>query len=261
MNVTLLAKTVLTDETLRKYTDEKRGKRTDQFIGTDAEKLTEIAGRTCYDSFGKGRSSPDYHRHIALVGHGSVLEHSSITLLISGCSRGFANELIRHRVGTAVSQRSTRYVDEDESLVIAHPLLKEVVTNLPTDEFAEVMQFMNVVKNSNRHFYRKMVNLIEKSLIEKGTEKQYARKQARGAARGYLENGMETELVFTMNLRAALNIIDQRARISADAEIREFAIDLIKICKEIAPGYFGRIRISSKPGIGKYVSRPKTIRF
>ncbi len=260
MIVTLIGHTVLNWDNLKR-TAIPNDARDDQLKGTDAEQLTEIAGRICYDSFGVGRPSSDYHKHIRMVGHGSVLEHATINLLIQNVSRGFTHELIRHRVGTAVSQRSTRFVDESGSVVHAHPILKDVMNDISPFEFSEIMQHVAVVKSSNRHLYSKLVALIESHLVDKGLERSYARKQARGAARGYLENGMDTELVFSMNLRAALNIIDQRARKTADAEIREFAIHLLKICKKVAPAYFKHIRISRAPLVGEHVVKPARIRI
>lgn len=49
--------------------------REDQLQGTWFEKLSELAGRICYDSLGRGRNSADYHQHIGEVGHLSVYEH------------------------------------------------------------------------------------------------------------------------------------------------------------------------------------------
>jgi thymidylate synthase ThyX len=59
---------------------EELGKpREDQLQGSDLDRLVEISGRICYDSLGKGRSSPDYHKHIIEVGHFSVIEHANLT--------------------------------------------------------------------------------------------------------------------------------------------------------------------------------------
>jgi thymidylate synthase (FAD) len=239
MKVTLLAHSALTPEAYEIFNEKKRK---DQFNGTSIERLTEIAGRTCYDSFGKGRSSVDYHKHIIDVGHGSVLEHGTVTVLIEGVSRGLTHELIRHRVGTAVSQRSTRYVDEDESEVIIHPLLKEMLES-GVDKFNLTKEKIDQCWLDNRSLYRHIVNSLEGYLTNKGEDKFTARKQARGAARGFLENGMETELIFTMNMRAMLNIISQRAVGAADAEIRELAVEFLKIGKQVAPAYFKRIKV------------------
>jgi thymidylate synthase (FAD) len=75
-----------------------------QLAGSELANLIEFAGRVCYDSLGKGRPSAEYHANILASGHGSVTEHASITFLIEGVSRALTHELVRHRVGTAISQ-------------------------------------------------------------------------------------------------------------------------------------------------------------
>lgn len=52
--------------------------RADQLQGTPLEQLVELAGRVCYDSLGKGRSSDEYHKHIIEVNHGSVWDHGVV---------------------------------------------------------------------------------------------------------------------------------------------------------------------------------------
>src|SRR4051812_28965558 len=78
------------------------------------EKLIEVAGRLCYMSFAKPRPGGNaaYVGHILEVGHGSVLEHSVFNLIITGVSRSFTHELVRHRAGFGYSQLSQRFVDE-----------------------------------------------------------------------------------------------------------------------------------------------------
>lgn len=65
------------------------------------EMLAEVAGRVCYMSFAKPRpgGNSKYLSHIREVGHGSVLEHAVWNLLITGVSRSFTHELVRHRAG------------------------------------------------------------------------------------------------------------------------------------------------------------------
>ena len=41
-----------------------------------------------------------------------MLEHAVFNLLITGVSRSFTHELVRHRAGFGYSQLSQRYVDE-----------------------------------------------------------------------------------------------------------------------------------------------------
>jgi hypothetical protein len=60
---------------------ESMGKpRSDQLQGTNAEKLSEIAGRICYDSLGSGRDSVGFHQHIKEVAHNNVYEHFHFTV-------------------------------------------------------------------------------------------------------------------------------------------------------------------------------------
>ena len=213
--------------------------------GTDLARLTECAGRTCYDSYGKGRSSEAYHRHILEVGHGSVLEHASISFYLAGISRGCTHEFVRHRSGCAISQRSTRYVDESESNWCWHPLYMETAKQAPTTR-----QTHDAMR-ACRAAYVRIVHDIEHALIARGIDKLAARKQARGAARGVLGNALETSLVWTANIRALRNVIEQRASPFADAEIRLLANRLYEEALIVAPEFFSDYRkVECPDGIG-----------
>jgi thymidylate synthase (FAD) len=91
------------------------------------EKLVEVAGRLCYMSFAKPRpgGNKTYIGHILEVGHGSVLEHAVYNLIITGVSRSFTHELIRHRAGFGYSQLSQRFVDESECAFVEPEAIAE----------------------------------------------------------------------------------------------------------------------------------------
>lgn len=227
--------------------------------GTDAERLVECAGRACYDSFGAGRPSPAYHQHIMEVNHGSVMEHASLTFFLGNISRGCTHELVRHRVGVAISQRSTRYVDENESEWAMHPLLQryfeeaDVARRAPNGEQTEitVKQGAHHVVATAQHEYVRVVEKLQSWLISQGTDKFTARKQARGAARGLLGNALCTEMVWTVNLRALRGIIDQRVKAAADAEIRILFGRIYEEAIVYWPTYLGVYRKRSCPdGLG-----------
>jgi thymidylate synthase (FAD) len=95
---------------------------------TTGDELPEVAGRLCYMSFDNPRPGGNaaYIRHIKQVGHGSVLEHSNFGIIFTGVSRSFTHELVRHRVGTAYSQLSQRYVEHDGTFVVPPELKEEV---------------------------------------------------------------------------------------------------------------------------------------
>lgn len=223
--------------------------RADQLQGGDSAQIIETAGRTCYDSFGKGRSSPEYHKHIIEVGHGSVLAHVTYTFFITGVSRGLTHELVRHGIGTAISQRSTRYVDESDSPWIKHPLFLDYVDK-SGDQELEVS--WNDVMAKARRVYDNIVTKLQKHLEDRGASSLNARKQARGAARGILGNALETELVWSANVRALRWIISQRASDAADAEIRRLGMGLFRLMSVELPQYFGDFLIEpATDGLGE----------
>ena len=81
----------------------------------DPAVLSMFAGQLCYLAFGNKRTSiadiNKYMMNILASGHGSVLEHVNFTYLLYGIDRATTHELVRHRVGFAVSQVSQRFVD------------------------------------------------------------------------------------------------------------------------------------------------------
>ena len=86
---------------------------------SDAELLCEIYGRACYKSFGTElhpnivqvrKTNKSYLKNVIEKGDGSVLEHAVVNFFFADVSRVFTHELVRHRVGTAISQESLRFV-------------------------------------------------------------------------------------------------------------------------------------------------------
>src|SRR5262249_43654028 len=112
--VYLVSRQVVNQEEMERFlTDHGVTWATDTEVGGEA--LAESAGRVCYMSYGKGRkTNQEFLANIIGVGHGSVLEHAVWNFLITGVSRSFTHELIRHR-HFSYSQLSQRYVDESES--------------------------------------------------------------------------------------------------------------------------------------------------
>ncbi len=190
----------------------------------------------------------------------SVTEHVTLTFFLSGISRGLTHELVRHRVGVAISQRSTRYVDENESTWALHPLLNEFFASLEhaparasNGEQVELslQQKTNHVIDTAKRTYRDVVERLQSWLIAKGADKFTARKQARGAARGLLGNALMTEMVWTCNLRTLKTVLGQRAKGAADAEIRLLANRLYEEALPYWPTYLGRyLKRPCPDGIG-----------
>ena len=89
--------------------------------GTDAERIGAFSAKSCYDAYGKdGRGVVENQQAILEHAHGSVLEHSNVSIFIEGVTRALTLELNRHRT-FSISQRSTRYTKEEDSAIVLEP--------------------------------------------------------------------------------------------------------------------------------------------
>ena len=205
---------------------------TDTEVG--AEALCEAAGRLCYMSFGKGRkTNREYVGHLLSVGHGSVLEHAVFDLILTGVSRSFTHELVRHRAGFGYSQLSQRYVDESDSDFVEPDCIAEdpALDRL----FRETIDVC-----------RKAYDLLVERLTERFDsieDKTLRRKLARQAARSVLPNATETKIFVSGNARGWRHFIELRSDEHADVEIRKVAIATLKVLREAAPNLFGDYEI------------------
>jgi len=184
------------------------------FITPEPEKLIEAAGRTSYLSFSKQGKDTEkaFIRALIKRGHLSVLEHAYATFRISGVSRAFTHQLVRHRL-CSFTQQSQRYVDESNFNYI-EPLS---IKNRP-EAHAAFIDFMEKARKA----YQELQKL--------GIKKQ--------DARFVLPNAAESQIVVTANLREWRYIIELRSEPGAQWEIREAAIEILKILKKHAPTIF-----------------------
>lgn len=165
------------------------------------QKLSEVAGRMCYMSFARPRPGGNsaYVRNIIEVGHGSVLEHAVYNFILTGVSRSFTHELIRHRAGFGYSQLSQRYVDESDSEFVEPGIIAR-------DPELHAL-FVKTVAEAQRAYIEltnKLSARIEKEFPDlSGTDR---RKTARQAARSVLPNATETKIFVTANSRGRCGI-------------------------------------------------------
>jgi len=208
--------------------DEGVSWQTDTEVG--AERLVETAGRLCYMSYGAGRkTNAEYIGHILQVGHGSVLEHAQWNFLITGVSRSFTHELVRHRAGFAYSQLSQRYVDESDcayvepACIAADPDLHAI--------------WAAAVKASHDAYVKLVAGLADR--FAEVQDRTLRRKMARQAARSVLPNATETKIFVTANARALRHFIELRCNEHAETEIRIVAGAILRIMQVEAPNIFG----------------------
>ena len=197
------------------------------FITPDAEKLIETAGRTSYLSFGKQGKDTEkaFIRMLIKRGHLSVLEHAYAAFRISGVSRAFTHQLVRHRLCSFI-QQSQRYVDESNFNFIEPQSIK----NNP-----EAHSIFTEFMDNARKTYVELQKL--------GIKNEYAR--------FVLPNAVESQIVVTANLREWRHIVELRGEPDAQWEIRRAAIEILKILKKHAPTVFGDFGIDEKNSVIK----------
>jgi thymidylate synthase (FAD) len=219
---------------------------------TDAEggeALAEFAGRACYQSWSKPNpataTNAGYLRHILEVGHLSVLEHGTVTFYLTGVSRSFTHELVRHR-HFSYSQLSQRYVPGREQAMVEPAVIAE--------DPALHKTFVEAGEAALRAYNELLEGLEAKfSDVENKTSR---RKQARQAARAVLPNAAETRIVVTGNYRAWRHFVTMRASEGADVEIREVAVACLRELQRVAPSVFGDFTITELPD-GTEVASPQ----
>jgi thymidylate synthase (FAD) len=212
------------------------------------EKLIEVAGRLCYMSFRAPRPGGNaaYVGHLLEVGHGSVLEHAVFNLVITGVSRSFTHELIRHRAGFGYSQLSQRFVDESQCEFVEPDAIAE------DPELHAI--WLEAVSTSQRAYKRLADGLAER--FASLSDKTLRRKKAREAARSVLPNATETKIFVTANARALRHFIEMRGDPAADVEIRKVALAVLRLVQREAPNLFGDYEIYSLPEGGQAARTP-----
>jgi thymidylate synthase (FAD) len=206
-----------------------------------AEVLAEIAGRTCYMSFGKGRkTNQEYLENILSSKHGSVLEHAVWCLLITGVSRSLTHELVRHRAGFGFSQLSQRYVDEGDARYVVPPLYQE--NEALRQRWQQTIECV-------RKAYIELAAATTEYVHEKHPEMvpRDRRKWARQAARSILPNACETKIFVTGNSRAWRHFLELRGSPHADTEIRMLAVEVCRVLKKESPNIFHDVEVYDEP--------------
>ncbi len=184
------------------------------------------------------------HDFVALVDD----EERWVSLRLTG-SRGFSHEQVRHGDRTAISQRSTRYVNESESPWCIHPLVRAIAT---PGELEAIDTFVGRSRSFYTHWSRRGMDW----LTEKGVDQGTARKQARGAARGFLGNALGTSMIFSASVAQWRRMLAQRCHPAADAEIRESAVEVLKCLRQSCYGdrFADIVLVPSPDGLGEVLA-------
>lgn len=229
-SVYLVAETNLLWPALENFLDDIGAETWRTDAETDVETLPEVAGRLCYNSFAPGLNpnvatirsgNAPYMANILAQNHGSVLEHATCTFIFKDVSRVFTHELVRHRVGTAISQESLRYVR---------------VTELK-------MYKPDCIHDDEASAWEKALEYIEQFYLSKSeklnNEKKFsAKKLLTSALRRMLPGGICTTIMWTANMRTLRQVILQRTAEGAEEEIRKVFDIVAKIVTRRYPAIF-----------------------
>lgn len=174
-------------------------------ITENAQRLIEEAGRTCYLSQEKmsDKTNRKFINMLIKNGHTSVLEHASATFRITGGSRVFTHQIVRHRLAS-FSQQSQRYVSEADFRVVVPP---SIAAN------REALEVFEEAMENSRKAYAAL----------KGMD---IRKED---ARFVLPNAAQSEIVVSANFREWRHILAIRTEKGAQWEIRHISGEILKL--------------------------------
>ena len=194
---------------------------------------------------------------LSSLGHQSPIEHASFTFGIEGISRACSHQLVRHRIAS-YSQQSQRYVDGASF---------EFVTPPEIEKSPELYSLYKAALDSEMQAYVTLRNGLmaasirayltenggcdtdtasdDSSLIESFRESNKKlcsdfEKKANEDARFILPNACTTKIICTFNARSLLNFFEHRCCNRAQWEIRDVAMQMLKLCKETAPHIFAK---------------------
>ncbi|MFW5855800.1 MAG: FAD-dependent thymidylate synthase [Bacillota bacterium] len=188
----------------------------------DPERNVALAARLCYSNKSPQKLQEDLSqdeieklvRKIIDLGHFSTLEHTYFYFAVE-CSRVTSHQLVRQRIGTSYSQRSQRYVNEEEFDYIIPP---KIANNEKTKKlFEEKMEELR---------------LSYKKLLEEGIPREDAR---------FILPTIKTNLMVSYNARSLIHFIKLRTCNRAQWEIRSIGRQMLTAVKKVAPVLFENV--------------------
>lgn len=155
-------------------------------------------------------------KKVIKMGHTSVLEHAVFTFEITGVSRVFTHQFVRHRIASYL-QKSFRRTK-----------IKKLILPPSVIEAAEdPEQLQKAAEALYREYFRRGVPMED--------------------ARYLAPMGSETAIIATFNARTLLeSFFPLRLHRSAQFEIRAVANEMLRLVKPIAPTIFETLEVDEK---------------
>ena len=250
--VYLIAETKLDQAPLQEYLEQIGAPGWDSPDCTDGEKLVEFMGRQCYRSFAVGlnpnvgriREGNDvYLENVLAVKHGSILEHVQLSFVFHNISRVFTHELVRHRVGVAISQESLRYVRLDNLRMWFPPCIADD---------PEVERRATLLVEELEAFQLWLAAHYDIENLKSFAKK----KKLTSAFRRFAPIGLATSIGWSANIRTLRHVIAMRTSKHAEVEIRVVFDAVAAMLVEKYPNFFGDFtRVPDKKGpLGEWIT-------
>jgi len=208
-------------------------------VTPNIEKLMAAAGRGCYSY----KSAEEIYRELTLrqareflreriipSGHLSVIEHGCFMFEVTGVTRAYSHQQVRHRIA-AYSQESQRYVNPFEEK-ISQPRFDFVIPPTVRYNRGWFIEYIEEMKGSIIKYLK---------VIDKGVKEEDARM--------FLPNAAATKIVISMNPHALFEMLTKRTCALAQWEFDMVATQMAIIAYQKAPAVF--------EFVGPYCSRGK----
>jgi thymidylate synthase (FAD) len=126
----------------------------------------------------------EYIQNLISMGMKVSWNTSNWTLLITGVSRAFTHQLVRHRVGFAFSQLSQQYHDEQDATFVVPAFL---------EKFPEALKAWQQTIEATRTGYARIVASLDSQSESDDITKKELRRAVRSAARSVLPNATDDQ--------------------------------------------------------------------
>lgn len=256
--VYLIGTTVLRTDELQLYLNSAGAPEWATDAGSDMEKIAEVMGRLCYRSWKPGlnpnvvkvrEGNKEYLGHILEVGHGSVLEHGVLNFILADVSRVLTHELVRHRVGVAISQESLRFV----RLTALKFWMPSCFKNHPKSEEIKKIVVDTVEYLEKRQ--QELADLLDLNDLEKFAEK----KEITSAMRRLAPDGLATTIGWSVNIRTLRHVIEMRTAPGAEEEIRLVFGKIAEKVASLYPNLFQDYEVEMAAGLPWYKTKNRKV--
>jgi thymidylate synthase (FAD) len=228
-SVFLIGSSHVEEDGLQAFLDHINASNWKSNASTDVEKLIEVYGRGCYESWGPGTHNLNirsvrsdnsaYLRNILRHAHGSVLEHATLNFMICDCSRVFTHELVRHRVGTAFSEESGRYVRKPEMGFWVPTDLEIISSEHGTISIQQVDELQKILIETVCYVEDQISRAYDVLEMDKITDFEI-KKRLTTIVRRIAPEGQASQIGFTSNIRTMRHLLEARTSPHAEEEIR-----------------------------------------